>query len=115
MDFFYGMGGFLGFEMLRIYRRRCVNLPILPDNELIQHIIILIGVSIFSGTFAHIIAHGNKLEALYLGFSAPATWKVFRNAEYDGHGHGVRVDDIKVGKPSFFKKLIIYFKEYFKF
>ncbi len=70
-DIGYGLLGFAGFEGLRIYQRLWGKMDIVPANRPIIYVLILVALGAFSGGLAHILAKGQAITAIFIGFSVP--------------------------------------------
>ena len=109
--FALGIVGFLGFELLRIYKqvwrgRR----KIAPLSNTPLYVIILCVVGVFAGCVASAFAGTNSLLALYVGFSVPTNAKAFfAGAEPEASA----VDDVTLKRGRITDKAQLLAGEYF--
>ena len=76
--FALGIVGFLGFELLRIYKIMWHGKKkIAPLANTVLYCFVLVIVGLFAGCVASAFAGGNALLSLYVGFSIPTNAKAF--------------------------------------
>jgi len=92
--FIYGLIGFLGFEALRVYKRLWARLPVSPSSKKWLYIAVLLALAAFSGFTAEALANGNKISAIFTGFSVPTGLKALLERPTDGSP--IPVDDVEL-------------------
>jgi hypothetical protein len=110
VDILFGVIGFLGYEGIRVYKRLRNSLDPFPVNKK-YYIVILIWVGLFSGIVSYLLAGGNIIRALFIGFSIPSGIKAIIDTPRPEHAD--EVDDIEIGELNFFQRASLWIKNYF--
>jgi hypothetical protein len=110
------MVGFVGFEMLRLYKRlwRGGKKKAAPLDNVTLYCIILSFVGLFSGCVASAFAGPNPLLALYVGFSIPTNAKAILNGTARKSDNADdNVDDVELREPRFGDQVRLAVWDYF--
>lgn len=113
-----GIVGFIGFEGLRIYKAVLRKRAAVPQNRYGIYAFSITLLLVFSGFAAEIMAGGNKLTALFVGFSVPTGMKALFDDQMPRNGTGptaeaVKVEDTKIINLSPMQGIWIWVKTYF--
>jgi len=108
MDWLAGIAGFLLLEGLKVYRRVWGAGKALPERHILWGMSVL-WLAALSGIVAHILADGDAVKALFVGFSVPMGLKgIVVRPRLDGDDliDDVEIGDNKGGNPSILKTVI---------
>lgn len=111
-----GIVGFIGFEGLRIYKAVLRSRPAIPQKRHGVYVFAVILLIIFSAFAAEIMAGGNKLTALFVGFSVPTGMKTLFDDQTPRNGtaaDAVKVDDTKIISVSPLQGILMWIRAYF--
>lgn len=111
-----GLVGFLGFEGLRIYKVVLRKRAAVPQKRYGIYAFSIMLLLIFSAFAAEIMAGGNKLTALFVGFSVPNGMKALFDDQIPRNGTGtetVKVEDTRITNLSPSQGIWIWIKSYF--